>query len=260
MSMLKVTGLPGCQTGFSQLDGFRPSSGKASLDRIFSIVDCLDRLTEKASSFIEERSQSPAPFFLYFPLTAPHKPALPHSRYEGRSGLGPYGDFVIQVDEVIGSILDTIDAQGITDDTVVFYTSDNGSYMYRYQDPEINGSCEGCIRPGFFRRASYCQRSVAGNQGGHMGGRAIECPSSSVGRKKIKAGSKSHQTITHTDFLRHSGIPLPGGRIPNAKVAAQDSFDFSPLLLGQEKDWKRSPVIHPLGRRYVRDSGRGLEN
>ena len=49
--------------------------------------------------------------------------------------MGPYGDFVIQVDEVVGSILDTIDEQGITDNTVVFYTSDNGSYMYRYQDP-----------------------------------------------------------------------------------------------------------------------------
>ena len=108
---------------------------KGELGSDFSIIDCLDRLTTEAADFIVERSKALKPFFLYFPLTAPHKPTLPHSRYQGRSGLGPYGDFVIQVDEVVGSILDTIDEQGITDNTVVFYTSDNGSYMYRYQDP-----------------------------------------------------------------------------------------------------------------------------
>ena len=107
---------------------------KGELGSDFSIIDCLDQLAIKASDYIVERSKEDEPFFLYFPLTAPHKPALPHPRFVGKSGLGPYGDFVMQVDETVGKILGTIDELGISDDTLVIYTSDNGSYMYRYQD------------------------------------------------------------------------------------------------------------------------------
>ena len=104
----RITGLPDRTQPAQSFPGFLR---KGELGSDFSIIDCLDRLTSEASDFIVERSKALVPFFLYFPLTAPHKPTLPHSRYEGRSGLGPYGDFVIQVDEVVGSILDTIDGR-----------------------------------------------------------------------------------------------------------------------------------------------------
>jgi len=238
----RITGLP---DRIQPAQRFPAFLRKGELGSDFSIVDCLDRLTEEASSFIEERSQSSAPFFLYFPLTAPHKPALPHSRYEGRSGLGPYGDFVIQVDEVVGSILDTIDEQGITDNTVVFYTSDNGSYMYRYQDPGVADHVKDASVQGYFEGHHIANGPLRGTkadiwEAGHRVPFFVRWP------EKIKAGSKSRETITHTDFFA-TAVSIAGGKIPDAKVAAQDSFDFSPLLFGKDKAWKRAPVIHHSG-------------
>ncbi|MCA9215191.1 MAG: arylsulfatase [Planctomycetales bacterium] len=93
--------------------------------------DCLDHLTDQAVGFIRESASGDKPFLLYFPLTAPHKPALPHSRFRGKTNLGPYGDFVVQVDDTVGRILKTIDDAQVRDNTLVIFTSDNGSYMYR---------------------------------------------------------------------------------------------------------------------------------
>ena len=67
--------------------------------------DCLDHLTENAVNFISESAKGEKPFFLYLPLTAPHKPVLPHKRFRGKTGLGPYGDFVTQVDWTVGQVM-----------------------------------------------------------------------------------------------------------------------------------------------------------
>ncbi len=75
------------------------------------------------------------PFFLYFPLTAPHKPTQPHHRFRGSTDLGEYGDFVAQVDWTVGRVLGTLDEAGAADNTLVIFTSDNGSYMFGSSDP-----------------------------------------------------------------------------------------------------------------------------
>ena len=142
---------------------------KGELGSDFSIIDCLDQLAVKASEYIVERSKQDEPFFLYFPLTAPHKPALPHPRFVGKSGLGPYGDFVMQVDETVGKVLDTIDEVGISDNTLVIYTSDNGSYMYRYQDKEKPDHVSDESVQGYFEGHHTANGVLRGTKGGHLG-------------------------------------------------------------------------------------------
>src|SRR5690606_32185812 len=93
--------------------------------------DVMDNLLAESVSFITTEAQRPEPFFLYLPLTAPHKPTLPHSRFVGATNLGPYGDFVHQVDWTVGALLDALETAGVADNTLVIFTSDNGSYMYR---------------------------------------------------------------------------------------------------------------------------------
>ena len=61
---------------------------------------------------------------------------LPHDRFSGKTELGPYGDFVTQVDWTVGQVLDAIDQSGLTEKTLVIYTSDNGSFMRRQTDAE----------------------------------------------------------------------------------------------------------------------------
>nr|MBC8289195.1 sulfatase-like hydrolase/transferase [Planctomycetota bacterium] len=96
-------------------------------------------LTESAVEFISESAKGDKPFFLYFPLTAPHKPVLLYKRFRGKTSLGPYGDFVAQVDWTVGQVLKAIDDAGVRENTFVLYTSDNGSFMYREDDPKAKG-------------------------------------------------------------------------------------------------------------------------
>lgn len=100
----------------------------------FVVDEVLDRLTEEAVQFITQQAKKSDPFFLYMPLTAPHKPTQPHKRFQGKTALSEYGDFVVQVDWTVGAVLKAISNAGITNDTLVVYTSDNGSYMFRYDD------------------------------------------------------------------------------------------------------------------------------
>jgi|TARA_B110000495_G_C22993416_1_gene585322 arylsulfatase A len=211
----------------------------------FSIVDCLDRLTEEAADYIRKQAKRDDPFFLYFPLSAPHKPAWPHPRFDGRSGLGPYGDFVIQADETVGKILDTIDEMGITDNTLVIYTSDNGSYMYRYADPAKVDHVEDTSVQGYYEGNHTANGPFRGTkadiwEAGHRVPFFVRWPG------KVEAGSSTGRTITHTDFFA-TAVSVAGGEMPNAVEAAQDSFDFSPLFLGNEKAFKRAPVINHSG-------------
>jgi arylsulfatase A len=68
----------------------------------------------------------PDPFFLYFALTSPHTPIVPNKQFLGTSRAGVYGDFVCEVDWVVGRIMEALDRKGITENTLVIFTSDNG--------------------------------------------------------------------------------------------------------------------------------------
>ncbi|MCZ6675431.1 MAG: arylsulfatase [Verrucomicrobia bacterium] len=218
---------------------------KGELGSDFSIIDCLDELTKKAAGYISEQAKSEQPFFLYFPLTAPHKPAMPHPRFQGKTGLGPYGDFVVQVDWTVGQILDAIDDAGITDNTLVIYTSDNGSYMYRQTDPAQADHVSDETVQAFYEGNHTANGPLRGTkadiwEAGHRVPFFVRWPG------KVKSGSVSNRTITHTDFFA-TAAAVVGGKLPDAKEAAQDSFSFLPLMLGNEKEYDRAPVIHHSG-------------
>ncbi len=90
----------------------------------FRHEDVLTTFTEKALSIIDEAGEDP--FFLYFPLPAPHTPILPSAEFRGKSGTNEYGDFVLMCDDVIGQIRAKLKEKGIINDTILIFTSDNG--------------------------------------------------------------------------------------------------------------------------------------
>nr|WP_297915627.1 arylsulfatase [uncultured Allomuricauda sp.] len=93
----------------------------------FNHRQVLPEITAKTVSFIEENANKEKPFFLYMPLPAPHTPILPTEEFKGKSGLDNiYGDFVLMVDWVVGEVMKTLESQGISDNTIVVFTSDNG--------------------------------------------------------------------------------------------------------------------------------------
>ena len=91
----------------------------------FEAVDVLPEIGRKTVEFIHQQKKD-KPFFAYVAFTSPHTPIFPSPEWKGKSEIGPYGDFVMQTDAVIGEIVDAIDKAGFGDNTIVVVTSDNG--------------------------------------------------------------------------------------------------------------------------------------
>src|SRR4029453_14403934 len=95
-----------------------------------------DVFTSRAVSFIEARRS--APFFLYFALHDPHVPRVPHPRFAGKTGLGPRGAVIAELDWSVGQILNALDRLSLARNTLVIVTSDNGPVIDDgYQDDAV---------------------------------------------------------------------------------------------------------------------------
>lgn len=98
---------------------------KGPAHEAFEAIDVLDDLAEKAVQYIHQ--QKPAnPFFSYIALASPHTPIVPTPEWQGKSGLGAYGDFQMQTDAVMGQIVEAVDAAGFRENTLIILSSDNG--------------------------------------------------------------------------------------------------------------------------------------
>jgi arylsulfatase A-like enzyme len=205
----------------------------------FSHEKALDQLTQKAVEYINARSREERPFFLYLPLTAPHKPCLPAERFRGKTELGPYGDFVTQVDWVVGQIDDALRAGGLTENTLLIYTSDNGSYMYRWQEDEADHVEQPSVQ-GFHptnHQANYIWRGTKADiwEAGHRVPFLVRWPG------VTQPGTRCSETICLTD-LTATCAEIVGHPLPTD--SAEDSFSLVPLMRGKGWTMPRAPVIH----------------
>ncbi|MEP0712681.1 sulfatase-like hydrolase/transferase [Algoriphagus sp.] len=93
----------------------------------WSDVDMADHFLEKAQSFV--KSHKDGPFFLYYAFQQPHVPRTPHPRFEGKSGMGPRGDVILEADWMIGEFIKTLEEEGLLEHTLVIFSSDNGPVL-----------------------------------------------------------------------------------------------------------------------------------
>ena len=206
----------------------------------FEAADALPTLTQKSIAFIDGRSKikNPPPFFLYVPLTSPHTPILPSPQWQGKSALGPYGDFVMQTDDAVGQILAALDKADLRKNTLVIFTSDNGC-------SPAAGTAR-LEKLGHFPSGEFRGYKADIWDGGHRVPFIVRWPN------VVTPGSSSSLAICHTDLLATcaeiSGVPLP-------ETAGEDSFSFLPILLGREPKIPRAPVIHHSinGKFAIRD-------
>ncbi len=231
----KATAIP---DSISPMVPFPAFSRKGEISPDFSHQTALDKLTQKAIEYIKDRSKEDDPFLLYFPLTGPHKPALVAERFEGKSGFGPYGDLVMQVDWTVGEVMKAIKENGIDDNTIVIYTSDNGSYMFRIDAGKPDHVDDETVQ-GFHvdrRQSNYIWRGTKADiyDGGHRIPFIVRWPGN------IQEGTSNLNTICMTDIF--STIAEISG-IAVSKDAGADSYSFLSLLQGQ-KSHERPPVIH----------------
>ncbi len=90
-------------------------------------VDLADHFLEKAQSYVKSHKESP--FFLYYAMNQPHVPRTPNPRFVGKSGMGPRGDVILEADYCVGEIVKTLKEQGVFENTLIVFSSDNGPVL-----------------------------------------------------------------------------------------------------------------------------------
>jgi arylsulfatase A-like enzyme len=192
--------------------------------------DMADTFTKKATTFIENNKDRP--FFLYFATHDIHVPRVPHPRFKGTSQCGTRGDVIQEFDASVGEVLATLERLGLTNNTIVIVTSDNGGVMDDgYEDGSGNDTsghrCNGVLRG--FKVGLY--------EGGHRVPFIVRWP------RHVPQGT-SGDLICLVDlpatFAAFTKQKLPEG-------AAPDSFNVLPCLLGEAKTPCRDHLIMHSG-------------
>lgn len=203
---------------------FRP--GMVADDFDASEVDMV--FLDKSQQFIREhmKASPDKPFFLFHSMQAVHLPSIPAKPFRGKTDAGPHGDFIHQMDWIVGELMKTLQEQGIADNTLVVFCSDNGpevpTVIHMRKDHDHDGArpWRGVKRDGW--------------EGGHRTPLIVKWPD------KVKAGSTSDQLISLTD-LYATCAAIVGRPIDNDN--AEDSYDMLSVWLGEQADKEIRPYL-----------------
>jgi arylsulfatase A len=195
----------------------------------FEAIDVQSGITEHTIAYITERApaaKAGTPFFAYVPLAAPHTPIVPTAEWQGKSGINPYADFVRQVDADIGRLLSALEQNGVAEDTLIVFTSDNGCSPAANIDELIAAN----------HHPSHVYRGHKADlyEGGHRVPFLARWPA------KVKPGSVCDQLIGQFDFIATFADLL---EIPLPPTAGEDSVSLLPALLGTATQPIRTSLI-----------------
>jgi len=199
---------------------------------------CLGDFAREARAFIARQAEQEDPFFLYLPLTSPHTPIAPSERWVGKSAIGPYGDFLMETDWVVGEVMAELEACGELDETLIVFTADNGC------SPQAG-------IPELEKRGHHPCGELRGHkadlyEGGHRVPFLVRWPG------KVKPGTRSDRTLCQTDlFATFAGLL---GREPEGAEAV-DSVSFLPTLLGEEQGPRGATVHHSINGSFALRKG-----
>ncbi len=184
----------------------------------------LDNLTDKVLQSIEEHRGEP--FFIYYAMPAPHTPILPASQFRGKSGINDYCDFVLHCDDVVGRITSKLEELGLSEDTIVIFTSDNG----------CSPAADFKELLSFGHNPSYIFRGGKADiyEGGHRIPLIVQWP------KEIEGGSTCSALVCLSDLLATLSDIL-GFNLP--QNAGEDSVSNLPLWR-QRTSQVRQDLVH----------------
>jgi len=183
---------------------------------------------DHSQRFLREHVQNNPgqPFFLLHSMQAVHLPSVPAEQFQGQSGAGPHGDFILEMDWLVGELMATLEELGVADNTLVIFCSDNGpevpTVIAMRRDHDHDGA-----RP---------WRGVKRDdwEGGHRTPFIVSWPG------RVEAGSVSDQVLSTTDLFATCAA-LVGRPLPND--AGEDSFDMLPVFLGEQGDEQVRPYL-----------------
>ncbi len=179
-------------------------------------------LTDKAVAWLDRQARD-KPFFLYFTPVAVHNPITPDQDLAGKSGAGPYGDWIHELDRSVGRILAALDRQGMATNTLVIFTSDNGGVFKpeRADTPQTLAFQKGLRVNGALRGGKHTVW-----EGG------FKVPFVARWPGHVPAGTTCSALVSLADVLATTAA-LVGAPLPPPERAAEDSRSFLPALLGE---------------------------
>jgi arylsulfatase A-like enzyme len=194
----------------------------------FDFLDTLPAFVRYAESFIRDSSVD-SPFFLYLAFSSPHTPWMATPEFDGVSGAGGYGDFVAMTDAMVGRVIRVLDEAGVSDNTIVLLTSDNGPYW-----PDALADMYG-------HDATAGLRGMKADiwEGGHRIPFVVKWPG------VVGEGTQSNSPIVQTNFLATVADILG---VEHPKESGKDSVSMLGLLKGGEAI--SHPIVHHSARGY----------
>jgi arylsulfatase A-like enzyme len=196
------------------------------------LEEMIPEFVSRCREYIEK--SGPEPFFLYFALTSPHKPIVPNKQFIGRSDSGLYGDFVCEVDWVVGEVMAALERKGIADNTLLIFTSDNGPEADCYEQArEYRHYSMGHLRG--IKRDTW--------EGGHRVPFIARWPG------VTPAGAVCDQLVSLGDLLA-TCAEMTGTEIPTGQ--GEDGVSMLPLLQGKlDKPVREYAVHHSCAGRFA---------
>lgn len=187
----------------------------------------LPELTKHALSEIEAAAQQGSPLFLYFSLTTPHEPIAPSPQFKGKSGISGVADLMMETDWAVGEIMAVLEREGMAENTLLIFTTDNGHCPYTGLEP--------FERVG--HRVSGPLRGYKGDvwEGGHRVPFLARWP------QVIPAGTECMELLSLADLMATCAA-ISGASIP--EESAEDSFNALPLFRAEGESERPSAVIH----------------
>lgn len=216
--------------------GFHENNEQAGSTRDMGSLTTL--YTNKAINYLKDRRDPEKPFVLYVAHTMMHTIIDASQRFRGKSAGGLYGDVVEEFDYETGRLLDVLDELGLSQNTMVIYTSDNGPWNQPKYTDKKKGHPEGSI---FWGEAGPLRN---GKGSCYEGGYRLPC----IVRwpDKVPAGRVSHAIFATIDFMP-TFASLTGFQLPDDR--RMDGIDQTELLLGQRETGREHFYFHQAGVR-----------
>ena len=227
------------QKGWSAFNRVGPA------EKDFEDHEVIETFYREAEAFIGKQKEE-NPFFLFLALTAPHTPTSPGKAWQGKSKLGVYGDFVMEVDSAVGRVLGALKKRGLYENTLVLFASDHGAALYA-----------GNILKATPNQMRLLEKKGHYSSGPHRGYKfsvyegGLHVPLIAHWPKGIKAGGTNHALVGLCDLMA-TFAELSGAKLTPQQ--APDSISFAPLLKNPKaKGARENLVMQSIGPFVVRD-------
>jgi len=228
--------------------GWSAFNRQGPAEKDFEDHEVLEAFYRESESFIEKQSAE-EPFFLFVGLTAPHTPTSPGTDWQDKSRIGIYGDFVMEVDHAVERVVASLEKAGLTENTLVLFSSDHGPASYAGRNPlAVPGQMDELMKEGHHANGPYRGYKFTVFEGGQRVPLVAKWP------KGVQDPGRSSDAIVGLVDLMATFAEVSGS--PLSEKQAPDSFSFAPIFADSEAETDRTSIVMQGAGNFVIREGK----